>query len=83
MQDYNILTGWAGMILGALLGLLVAAGAVAVVGRNIAGFGDTMRMTSGIFVGGLGWAVLLGLVTGAIPAWSAMRLQIAVALGRK
>jgi putative ABC transport system permease protein len=70
-------------ILGALLGLLVAAGAVAVVGRNIAGFGDTMRMTSGIFVGGLGWAVLLGLVTGAIPAWSAMRLQIAVALGRK
>jgi putative ABC transport system permease protein len=70
-------------MLGALLGLGAAAGAVAIVGRNIVGFGDAMHMTAGVFLGGLGWAVLLGLVTGAIPAWSAMRLQIAVALGRR
>lgn len=70
-------------ILGALLGLLAATGVLAMTGRLIIGFGDSMHMTAGVFISGLGWAVLLGLVTGAIPAWSAMRLQIAVALGRR
>jgi hypothetical protein len=36
-----------------------------------------------VLVAGFGWAVLLGLVTGAIPAWSGMRLRIATALGRR
>jgi putative ABC transport system permease protein len=41
------------------------------------------HMTGGIFVAGLGWAVLLGVVTGAAPAWSGLRLKIVTALGRR
>ena len=33
-------------------------------------------------LGGLGMMINLGLVTGAIPAFNAMRLDIATALGR-
>jgi ABC-type antimicrobial peptide transport system permease subunit len=42
-----------------------------------------MHMSWQVFAGGLGWAVVLGLVTGAIPAWTALRLKIATALGRR
>lgn len=70
-------------LVGALLGLGLATGAVSAAARNIAGFGSSMRMTTAVFLGGVGWAVLLGLATGAIPAWTGMRLQIAKALGRR
>jgi putative ABC transport system permease protein len=68
---------------GAVLGLLAATGLIAATRSIMAGFGSGMHMTAGVFLGGLGWAVLLGLVTGAVPAWSGMRLQIATALGRR
>ncbi len=70
-------------LLGAVLGLGAATLAVAAAGKFIQGFGSNMNMTAGVFLGGVGWALLLGLVTGAVPAWSGMRLQIATALGRR
>jgi putative ABC transport system permease protein len=70
-------------VLGAALGLGAATLAVVAAGKLIQGFGSNMHMTAGVFLGGIGWAVLLGLVTGAVPAWSGMRLQIATALGRR
>jgi len=70
-------------LVGAVLGLAAASGAAVALGKLLSGFGSTMHMTTGVFLGGIGWAVLLGLVTGAIPAWSGMRLQIATALGRR
>jgi putative ABC transport system permease protein len=69
-------------VVGAVAGLLVASGLVAAAGKAIEGLGSSMHMTAGVFAGGIGWAVLLGLVTGAIPAWSGMRLRIVNALGR-
>jgi putative ABC transport system permease protein len=70
-------------LVGAALGLGAASVAVVALGKLISGFGSNMHMTASVFLGGIGWAVLLGLVTGAIPAWSGMRLQIATALGRR
>ena len=70
-------------VVGAVLGLAAATGAVAAAARFIQGFGSNMHMTATVILGGLAWAVLLGLVTGAIPAWSGMRLQIAASLGRR
>ncbi|MBS0394715.1 MAG: ABC transporter permease [Proteobacteria bacterium] len=69
-------------LLGALLGLGAAAGAVSVASRFLSGFGSNLHVSTAVFLGGIGWAVLLGLVTGAIPAWTGMRLRIAAALGR-
>jgi putative ABC transport system permease protein len=70
-------------IFGALLGLGAASGAIILAGKAIQGFGSNMNMNAVVFFGGIGWAVLLGLVTGAVPAWFGMRLQIATALGRR
>lgn len=70
-------------IVGAALGLAAATGAVAAASRFISGFGNSMHMSAAVVLGALGWAILLGLVTGAIPAWTGMRLQIATALGRR
>jgi putative ABC transport system permease protein len=41
-----------------------------------------VKVTAPVFAAGIGLALLLGLVTGAIPAWSALRLRIVTALGR-
>jgi putative ABC transport system permease protein len=70
-------------VVGAVLGLAAATGAVAAAARFIQGFGSNMHMTAAVLLGGLAWAILLGLVTGAIPAWSGMRQQIAASLGRR
>ena len=70
-------------VVGAVLGLGAADGVILVAGKFLQGFGSNLQMTAAVFFGGVGWAVLLGLVTGAVPAWSGMRLQIATALGRR
>ena len=70
-------------VVGAALGLAAATGAVSAAAKFIQGFCSNMHMTAAVVLSGLGWAVLLGLVTGAIPAWSGMRLRIAAALGRR
>ena len=70
-------------LVGAVLGLLAATVIISASGQMLSGFANGIRMTEAIFVTGIGWAVVLGLATGIIPAWSGMRVQIATALGRR
>ena len=69
-------------LLGALLGLGGAAAFVTLSRRQIEGFIPGVKVTAPVFAAGIGLALLLGLVTGAVPAWSALRLRIVTALGR-
>lgn len=70
-------------LLGGLLGLLGAHGASILLNQATKGqFGD-LKVTSEIIFGGIGWMILLGVITGLFPAWQAMRLNIVTALGRK
>jgi putative ABC transport system permease protein len=68
--------------LGGIPGLLVAAlflvGAKAAMGGNM----GNLAMAPAIVVTGLLLMALLGLVTGLIPAWNAIRVNIVTALGR-
>jgi putative ABC transport system permease protein len=70
-------------LFGALLGLGTAAALITSLKKPIEAFVPGVHMTAGIFLAGLGWAILLGIVTGAVPAWSALRLNIVTALGRR
>ncbi len=70
-------------LVGALLGLGVAALVLGLTEKITEAFVPGMRVTGSIFAAGIGWALLLGLVTGAIPAWSGLRLKIVTALGRR
>jgi putative ABC transport system permease protein len=70
-------------LVGALLGLGLATVALLGVDKLMSGFIGSMLMSWGVFLHGLGWAVVLGLVTGFIPAWSGLQLKIATALGRR
>jgi putative ABC transport system permease protein len=70
-------------LLGALLGLGFAALLLKLISSITAGFVGSLLMSWPVFAAGIGWAVLLGLVTGAIPAWSGLRLRIAAGLGRR
>jgi putative ABC transport system permease protein len=67
---------------GALLGLGAAAAVLNGMRRVLEQFIPGVSVTGPIFAAGLGLALLLGLVTGAIPAWSGLRLRIVTALGR-
>ena len=70
--------------LGAVLGLLTSAVVLAGLSKSPAGasFGD-LSMSPGVAVAGLALAITLGLVTGAIPAASALRMSIVDALNRR
>ncbi|MCC6920263.1 MAG: FtsX-like permease family protein [Alphaproteobacteria bacterium] len=70
-------------LIGGLLGLAAAAGASAYLGTAGPGFIAGMKVTPGIALSGLGLMLLLGLVTGAVPAWNAMRTDIITAFARK
>ncbi len=71
-------------VLGAGLGLGVAALALAALSKSplASNFGD-ISMAPLVVVAGISLAVLLGLVTGAVPAITALRMSIVDALGRK
>ena len=69
-------------LLGALLGLGGAAAFVTLARRQIESVIPGVKVTAPVFAAGIGLALLLGLVTGAVPAWSALRLRIVTALGR-
>ncbi len=69
-------------LLGALLGLGTAAGILNGLRRWLEQFVPGVVVTAPVFAAGIGLALLLGLVTGAIPAWSGLRLRIIAALGR-
>ena len=69
-------------VTGALLGLAVAGLLITGLKDVIAGFAPGMHLAWQEVVGALGWAVVLGLATGGLPAWSGLKLRIATALGR-
>jgi putative ABC transport system permease protein len=68
---------------GALLGLGAAALVIRATSSTLQGLTGGMQMELPTVLAGLGWALALGLVTGAAPAWSGMRLRIVTALGRR
>lgn len=71
-------------VLGAGLGIGVAALALAGLSKSplASNFGD-LSMSPLVALAGLALALTLGLVTGAIPAMTALRMSIVEALGRK
>lgn len=69
--------------LGGLLGLASAIPGLLLINKLSAGAISGLSVQPIVFAKGLGWMILLGLVTAALPAWSAMRLNIVTALGRK
>ena len=70
--------------LGAVLGLVTSAIVLAALSKSPAGanFGD-LSMSPGVALSGLALAIVLGLVTGAIPSVSALRMSIVDALNRR
>jgi putative ABC transport system permease protein len=70
-------------LVGGLLGLGAAALALHLSADALRGFIGELRLTSSVLLAGIGWMLLLGLVTGAVPAIAGMRLNIVTALGRK
>ncbi len=68
-----------GAALGVLLGMLFLGGAASAVGQFLPG----LALPPGALVTAAALAVLLGLVTGILPALRAMRLNIVTALARR
>lgn len=70
-------------ILGGLLGLGAAYLFAMVLGAIGPGFIAGMKVTPSIALSAFGLMALLGFVTGALPAWTAMKTDIATAFARK
>ena len=69
-------------LLGGIPGLGLAVIACYLVRDTLANFVPGIAVTPGIALLGLLFMVVLGLLTGAVPALGAMRMKIATALGR-
>ncbi|MBX2857398.1 MAG: FtsX-like permease family protein [Cellvibrionaceae bacterium] len=69
--------------LGGLLGLLAAWALVRAITPLTQNFLPALVMGKGVFLGGLGFIVVLGFVTGIVPAWQAMKLNTIDALNRR
>jgi putative ABC transport system permease protein len=67
-------------LIGGIAGLLLATLFVTVLAAN--GFGG-ITVPGSIWLKGIGWMILLGVLTSAIPAMNALKLNIVTALGRK
>lgn len=70
-------------LIGGLLGLGAATLAVAAIGQALGGFIPGLRMTLETTLQALGVMLVLGLITGGLPAFNAMRLPIVTALSRR
>jgi putative ABC transport system permease protein len=70
-------------LLGALLGILAAAGILSAMSQFTAGMGFTISLTAQAIVWSVLVAFALGAVTGLAPALSAYRMRIIDALGRR
>jgi putative ABC transport system permease protein len=69
-------------LLGGLPGLAVAAVIAIGLRKTLSNIAPTFAVSSDIMVVGVGLMVALGLITGVVPALTAMRFKIATALGR-
>jgi len=69
-------------VVGGLVGLGLAVGASAALAPALSQFLPGFAVPAEALVQGVAFMLLLGLVAGAFPAWSAMRLQIVTALRR-
>jgi putative ABC transport system permease protein len=69
-------------LLGGVPGLAIAALVAAALRNNLANVAPAFAVSPTIILQGLALMIALGLITGIIPALSAMRLKIATALGR-
>lgn len=68
--------------LGGIPGLLAAAAALAALRPLLAGFAPGLALAPPVALTGVGYMLLLGLATGALPALNALRLNIVTGLGR-
>ncbi|MBB6251170.1 ABC transporter permease [Nitrospirillum iridis] len=69
-------------LLGGVPGLAVAALLVTLLAKGVSGAIPGLALTLPVTALGVGFMVLLGLITGFVPAWTALRLNIVTALGR-
>ena len=69
-------------LIGGALGMMLARGFAAVVRRGMQQYLPLLGIPPGAWLAALGFAVLLGLLAGALPAWNAWRLRITDALRR-
>lgn len=70
-------------IAGGGLGVLAAWMLTLAIGESLGGFFGPLAFTLPTLVASLVLMTLLGLLTGALPAWRAMRIDVITALGRK
>lgn len=70
-------------IAGGGLGVLAAWMLTVAIGESLGGFIGPLAFTLPTFVASLVLMTLLGVLTGALPAWRAMRIDVITALGRK
>lgn len=75
----SLLVAVVGGVIGLLLGALFVQGAASALAQFFPG----LAMSTGTLLWGLVLAVVLGLVTGAWPAWRAARLDVIDAMGRR
>ncbi len=69
-------------VFGGVPGLLLAWLVLATVGKSLGGFIPGLAMTWSVGALGLVLILVLGLATGVVPAWNAIRVNIVTALGR-
>lgn len=69
-------------LVGGILGLLLAMGAIPVLGKALSGLLPNLILAPQVLVQGLLVALLVGLASGLLPGLSAMRLRIVNALRR-
>lgn len=67
---------------GGIPGILAATLSVSLLGRALGDFVQGLTMTPTILGGGVLLMAALGLITGLLPAWKAVRLDVVTALGR-
>jgi putative ABC transport system permease protein len=69
-------------LLGGLPGLATAAVIAMWLRRSLSNIAPTFAVSSDMMLAGVGLMIALGLITGVVPALTAMRFKIATALGR-
>jgi len=69
-------------LLGGIPGLVIAALIAISLRASLSGIAPAFAVSPTIALQGVALMIALGLITGIIPALSAMRLKIATALGR-